>query len=111
MVGCIVGLLTIPISLPLLIYFDQLGQLERGWLILGLLLAFAAILYDHRNSLGQTYFVAVAPPLFVAQFLGALIVPLPDWHIQGRAVMPLVVGVLLLNVGVFRLFRWIWERR
>jgi len=109
--GCIIGILALPILVPIVVYFGNNGDEERGWLILGLLGTFALILYQHRNNYRKPYFAAVAPALFLAQFLGALVIPLPDWHIRGRAILPFVIIALVTNVFVFRLFERLWNRK
>jgi hypothetical protein len=109
-VGCLLALVAQPVLMPILFYFNSRSQIERGWLVIGLLSTFIVILYQHRNNLRKIYFVAVAPPLFLAELLAALMVPLSDWH-YGRAIMPSAILVLMLNIAILRLFERIWYRK
>jgi hypothetical protein len=109
--GCLLAIAVLPLLAPIVIYFGNRGDEERGWLFVGLLGTFALILYQHRKNYRKPYFAAVAPALFLAQFLGGLVIPLPDWHIRGRAIMPFVIVALVANVSVFRLFERLWNRK
>ena len=84
---------------------------ERAYLICILLGMFALIVYKRRDIISEDYFIAIVPPLFLAQFVLALWCPLPQVTFYKALGMPFALAVLCLDFAIIRLSERLLGRR
>ena len=106
-IGCIFFATMFPIFLIVSHFYGS----ERAYLICILLGMFALIVYKRRDIIGEDYFIAIAPPLFLAQFVLALWCPLPQVTFYKALGMPFALAVLFLDFAIIRLSERLLGRR
>jgi asparagine N-glycosylation enzyme membrane subunit Stt3 len=106
-IGCLIGAILSPVMIMVSVY----NGAERGFLIVTLLGVFAMVLYVRRDIIGEDYFIAVVPPLFLSQFLLAVGCPLPEVPYYKALVMPFAIATLFLNFAIIRLAEKLLARK
>jgi len=105
--GCLFGALLSPVIIGVSVYHGA----ERGFLITTLLGVFAVVLYVRRDIIGEDYFIAVVPALFLSQFLLAVGYPLPEVPYYKALAMPFAIVTLFLNFSIIRLAEKLLARK
>jgi len=105
--GCLFGALLSPVMIGVSAYHGA----ERGFLITTLLGVFAIVLYVRRDIVGEDYFIAVVPALFLSQFLLAVGYPLPEVPYYKALAMPFAIVTLFLNFSIIRLAEKLLARK
>jgi len=97
------GCLLAPVLVPVLLVFKSYDAIDRGFVVATLLAVFTTVVIQRQDIATEDYFIAIVPPLFLAQLVAAMTVPLPSWNLAGILLTPLAVGALVLNHYVISL--------
>ena len=97
--GCLLG----AVLAPVLILFSAFGLEDRGYLVVIVTGVLLIVLHVTRDANKENFYIGVVPPLFLAQFLCALLIPLPQLPYIRALMMPVAVMLLMFNSFIIRI--------
>lgn len=105
--GCVFGAALLPVFFVL----AMLDQVDRAYALTLLLAVFCVSLYQTKDAMNENFYGGIVPPLFVAQVLGLLLIPLSRLQYAHAVLAPLAIGALVFNLGVIRLSQRMFNNR